>query len=118
MLSRICDYHPPSSPLRGIPVFLDILDTRTRKSWAFARISIPMLGIEIEDWFHLCTFNQDTIRTGYGFTPKSMGTASHQQLVAMLKLVSDLVVEAYFYRENGTTIDRFGELDTTDFRLF
>jgi hypothetical protein len=44
---------PPIDCNQDIPVSLTILDAISRDSWCLAKISIPELGVEIEDWFHM-----------------------------------------------------------------
>jgi hypothetical protein len=99
---------------KQIAVNVQILDTRTRKSWALILIDCPDLNIYIKDWFHLCTFDQEHVAVGYAFTIKSAGLATAEELAGILCNLGDLVIEHYFFKNQaGFIIDRFKELDTT-----
>lgn len=99
-------------PLADHKPLIQILDTRSRKSWAYIELTCPSLGIHIRDWVHLYTPDNEFIGVGYGFSTESRGTACDEQSIQLLSMVSNVAIEHYFYMENGKIVDRFGELDT------
>jgi hypothetical protein len=99
------------STLENIPMKIAVGDTRTRRSWGLVYVSAPLLQIEINDWFHFCSFDGEFIATGYGFTADNRGTATDAQLTEVLQRISNVAIEMYVYRAGNKIIDRFGELD-------
>jgi hypothetical protein len=93
-----------------------IIDSTSRRSWVLLYISFPKWQIEIEDWFHAFSTDNEFLRIDYGFNQFNRGIANNEDIILVLNHLSKHVLDLYYYfRPHGDRligiVDRFDELD-------
>jgi hypothetical protein len=93
-----------------------IIDSTSRRSWILLHVAVPNWQLDIEDWFHVFSTDDENLKLDYNFSQANYGIADERSLIFLLNNLTKYVLDHYFYfRPHGAGIfgivDRFNELD-------